>query len=173
MGHLKAVAIPHWDGRYLCSWHLQQMLIFAELSLRCCQLWEGKGRERAGPYSEARSPLEGSLEVVLRHNRGSEGTPCPAPWRVSSSPRWSPEVSREWGLWQTPIPEPVQLPTRLFRSKKSHLWMLSLKKQQHWWVFLAWTEESFCSSYSPHADSAQQLSSSVLFLSQGFLKHHF
>lgn len=36
--------------------------------------------------------------------------------------------------------------------------MLSLKKQQHWWVFLAWTEESFCSSYSPHADSAQQLS---------------
>lgn len=51
--------------------------------------------------------------------------------------------------------------------------MLSLKKQQHGCVFLAWTEESFCSSYSPHADSAQQLSFSVLFLSQGFLKHLF
>lgn len=131
-------------------------------------------RKRKGwTIFRSKESLGGEPGVVLRHNRSSEGTPCPAPWRVSSSPRWSPEVSREWGLWQPPIPEPVQLPTRLFRSKKSHLWMLSLKKQQHWWVFLAWTEESFCSSYSPHADSAQQLSSSVLFLSQGFLKHHF
>lgn len=101
------------------------------------------------------------------------GHPCPAPWALSSSPKETLAASREGGLWQPPLPEPLQLPTGLLRSKKSHLWMLSLKKQQRCWVFLAWTEESFCSSYSPHADSAQQLSSSVLFLSQGFLKHHF
>lgn len=170
MSPLKPVFISHWDGRYLCSWALQKRLIFAELSLRSCQLWGGKGRERAGPSSEGRSPLEKSLDVVLRHSRGW-GHPFPC--SLSSSPKETLAESREGGLWQPPIPEPEQLPTRLCRSKKSHLWMLSLKKQQRWWVFLAWTEESFCSSYSPHADSAQQLSSSVLFLSQGFLKHHF
>lgn len=116
-------------------------------------------RKRKGwTMFSSKESLGGEPGVVLRHHRGSEGTPA---------------ESREGGLWQPPIPEPLQLPTGLFRSKKSHLWMLSLKKQHRRWVFLAWTEESFCSSYSPHADSAQQLSSSVLFLSQGFLKHHF
>lgn len=89
MSPLKTVFIPHWDGRYLCSWDLQQMLISAELSLRSCQL--RRQSERAGPYSEA---MEKSLEVVLGHARGSEGPPCPAPWAASSSPKEALEVSR-------------------------------------------------------------------------------
>lgn len=144
----------------------------AELSLST-ERGDERGRNRAALYLETKSPLERSPRVVLRQDRASEVTASPCSPRSKLLSQVNPEVSRKWGLWQPPVLEPMRLPTRLFSNKESHLWMLSLKKQQHWWVFLAWTEESFCSSYSPHADSAQQLSSSVLFLSQGFLKHHF
>lgn len=166
MSPLKAVLIPtEMEGTSAAGISSR---CFAELSLRSCQLRRQRKRKGWTTFRSKKSFGEGS-GVVLGHSRGSEGPLALLPELLSQGSPWS----EQRGLCQPPIPEPQQLPTRLFRSRKSHLWMLSLKKQQHWWVFLAWTEESFCSSYSPHADSAQQLSSSVLFLSQGFLKHHF
>lgn len=101
MSHLKhktTVVIPHLDGRYLCNWDLQQMLIL----LSC--LWgpastkgNERGRKRAGLYLEARSPLEKSPRVVLRQDRASEGTTSPCSPRsklLSQVNHWSEQKVR-------------------------------------------------------------------------------
>lgn len=103
-GSPKAVFTPHWDGTSLCSRDLQQMLIFAELSLRSCQLWEEKGR-RAGPCSGGRSPLEKSLELVLRHGRAQRAPLALLPEHqlLSQGDPWSeqrvraPTATHTWG----------------------------------------------------------------------------
>lgn len=101
MSHLKhkVVVIPHLDGRYLCNWDLQQMLIL----LGC--LWgpastekgDERGRKRAGLYLETRIPLEKSPRLLLRWDRASEDTSSPCSLRtklLSQANPWSEQKVR-------------------------------------------------------------------------------